>query len=97
MAVHGSAGIANYLANAALAFEEQAHPQFSALFDAFVARENLSDLLMASAPSSCEELQAAVGAAIREAKEDQTPAFHFARPPCHERNGYSRNTGEGTK
>ena len=50
-ALHGSAGIANYLANAALAFEEQAHPQFSAPFDAFVARENLSDLLMVSIPN----------------------------------------------
>ena len=96
-ALHGSAGIASYLANAALAFEEQAHPQFPALFDAFVARENLSDLLMASAPLSCEELRAAVSAAIREAEEDQAPTFHCARPPCHERNGYSRHTGEGTK
>ena len=93
-ALHGSAGIANYLASAALAFEEQAHPQYFAPFDVFVARENLSDLLMASAPFSCEELRVGVGAAIREAKEDQAPTFQSAQPHCHELYGYSGN-GDG--
>ncbi len=50
-ALNGSAGIANYLANAALAFEEQAHPHLSVKFDAFDARDNLADILMASPPS----------------------------------------------
>jgi hypothetical protein len=72
-ALHGSAGIANYLANAALAFEEQAHPQVCPGFDAFDARDNLADILMASAPLSCDELRAAVTAAIREAKADASP------------------------
>lgn len=66
-ALNGSAGIANYLANAALAFEEQAHPQLAAQFDAFDARDNLADILMASVPLTCEELRAAVAAAIRDA------------------------------
>ena len=54
-ALNGSAGIANYLANAALAFEEQAHPQLLTQFDPFDARDNLADILMASVPLTCEE------------------------------------------
>jgi hypothetical protein len=73
----GSAGVANYLLNAAIAFEEQAHPQLASAFDPFVARENLSDLLMASPPLSCAPLQAVVSRAIQEAREDQPPAFPF--------------------
>lgn len=40
-ALHGSAGIANYFSNAALAFEEQAHPQIGRDFDVFDARDKL--------------------------------------------------------
>jgi hypothetical protein len=67
-ALNGSAGIANYLANGALAFEEQAHPQLPANFEAFDAPDNLADILMASVPLTCEELRAAVAAAIRDAR-----------------------------
>jgi hypothetical protein len=66
-ALHGSAGIVNYLASATLAFEEQAHPLLPAHFDAFGARDNLAGILMASKPLSCDELRAAVSTAIREA------------------------------
>jgi hypothetical protein len=58
--LHGSAGIANYLASAALAFEEHAHPLLRTHFDAFDARDNLSDTFMASAPLSSDELRGAV-------------------------------------
>jgi hypothetical protein len=64
-----------YLASAALAFEEQAHPLLPAHFDAFDARDNLADILMASAPLSCDELRAAVNTAIREANWEQVPAW----------------------
>ena len=47
-ALNGSAGVANYLFLAALAVEDQAHPQACAKFDLFVVRENLADILMAS-------------------------------------------------
>jgi hypothetical protein len=70
----GSAGIANYLASAALAFEEQAHPLLPAHFDAFEARDHLADILMSSAPLSCDELRTAVTTAIREAHQQQVPA-----------------------
>lgn len=77
-ALPGSAGIASYFANAALAFEEQAHPQIPPDFDLFDARDNLADFLMASAPLSCDELRAAVTTAIREAKADRSPlAVHL--------------------
>ncbi len=72
-ALHGSAGIANYFANAALAFEEQAHPQIYSGFDVFDARDNMADILMATAPLSSDELRAVVTAAIREAREDSSP------------------------
>jgi hypothetical protein len=73
-ALHGSAGIANYLASAALAFEEQAHPLLPAHFDAFDARDNLADILMSSKPLSCGELRTAVTTAIREVSQEQVPA-----------------------
>jgi hypothetical protein len=72
-ALSGSAGIANYFANAALAFEEQAHPQICREFDVFDARDNLADILMASAPLSSDELRGVVTAAIREAATDSFP------------------------
>ena len=72
-ALHGSAGIANYFANAAAAFEEQAHPQSCPDFDVFNARDDLADILMASAPLSCDELRAAVTAAIGEAETEASP------------------------
>ncbi|MGI8960787.1 MAG: hypothetical protein ACR2IV_13690 [Bryobacteraceae bacterium] len=56
-ALPGSAGIANYLANAALSFEEQAHPHLHPDFDMFDARDNLADMLMASAALSSEDLR----------------------------------------
>lgn len=72
--LNGSAGIANYLLSASLAFEEQAHPMAGPLFDSFVARENLADFLMASAPLSSDELREAVAQAIHDsAEEDQCP------------------------
>jgi hypothetical protein len=72
-ALAGSAGIANYFANAALAFEEQAHPQIYLDFDVFDARDNLADILMASAPLSSDEFRGAVTAAIHEAAADSFP------------------------
>jgi hypothetical protein len=65
-ALHGSAGIANYFASAALAFEEQAHPKLSTHFDAFYARDNIADNLMTSEPLSSDQLRAAVTNAISE-------------------------------
>jgi hypothetical protein len=73
--LHGSGGIANNLASAALAFEEQAHPLLRAHFDAFDARDNLADTLMSSAPLSSDELRAAVRSAIREASREQVPTL----------------------
>lgn len=103
--LHGSAGIANYFANAALAFEEQAHPHLGPDFDVFDARDNLADILMASAPLSCEELRAAVTAAIREARLDSSLSLTFsstrddgdcfaAVSKLGERNGYSQPSNE---
>ncbi|MGH6682110.1 MAG: hypothetical protein ACREDL_24970 [Bradyrhizobium sp.] len=66
-ALRASAGIANYVANAAFAFEEQAHLHVHPGFDIFDARDNLADILMASAPLSSDELRDAVTAAIRNA------------------------------
>ena len=98
-AFHGSTGIANYFANAALAFEEQAHPKVGFEFDVFDARDNLADILMASAPLSSNELRAAATPAIREANAD----FHVPSLLHHKthngflvaltldrRNGYGR-------
>jgi hypothetical protein len=51
----GSAEIANYFASAAIAFEEQAHPTVFADFEAFDARDNLADILIASAPLTSDE------------------------------------------
>jgi hypothetical protein len=67
----GSADIVNYFANAAIAFEEQAHPTLFADFEAFDARDNLADILMASAPLTSEELRTAVSHAIHEARSEQ--------------------------
>ena len=91
-ALHGSAGIANYLANAASAFEEQAHPQIGANFDAFDARDNVADILMASAPLSADELRVAVTNAICEAKTDSSRSFPVL-VAWDGRNGYSRKHG----
>jgi hypothetical protein len=73
-ALAGSAGIANYFANAALSFEEQAHPTLFSDFEAFDARDNLADILMASALLTSEDLRAAVTNAIREARSEEVPA-----------------------
>jgi hypothetical protein len=91
-ALHGSAGIANYLANAAVAFEEQAHPQIGTDFDAFDARDNLADILMASVPLSTDKLRVAVMKAICEAKADSSPLFPVL-VALDGRNGYSRKHG----
>ena len=91
-ALHGSAGIANYLANAAAAFEEQAHPQIGADFDAFDARDNLADILMASAPLSADELRVAVAKAIYEAKADSPCSFPVL-VALDGRNSHGRNRG----
>jgi hypothetical protein len=69
-ALNGSAGIANYLFLAAMAFEEQAHPQLPTAADVFEAREILADILMASAPLSSDELRQAVKLSMDEASED---------------------------
>jgi hypothetical protein len=50
-------------------------------FDEFDARDNLADILMASAPLSSDELRAAVTAAIREAAADSFPLQVIS--PCH--------------
>ena len=68
------AEIANYLATAAIAFEEQAHPTIFADFEAFDARDNLADILMASTPLTADELRTAVANAIREARSEEIPA-----------------------
>jgi hypothetical protein len=70
----GSAEIANYFASAAIAFEEQAHPTFFADFEAFDARDNLADILMASMPMYSDELRAGVADAIRETRSEEVPA-----------------------
>jgi hypothetical protein len=72
-ALSGSAGIANHFANAALAFEEQAHPQICTDFDGFDARDDLADILMASAPLLPDDLRGAVTTAIHEAAADFFP------------------------
>jgi hypothetical protein len=103
-ALHGAAGIANYLANAALAFEEQAHPQIHPGFDVFDARDDLADVLMVSAPLSSDELHAAVTVAIREARPNSWPSLLFSVPPygnsvaaanpLGERNGRTQHSSE---
>ena len=76
-ALGGSAGIADYLAATALAFEDQARHYGPAAFDVFIARETLSDILMASTPLSAEELQKAVKTVIAEAREEaEAPCGH---------------------
>jgi len=72
--LHGSADIANYFANAAIAFEEQAHSIVLADFQAFDARDNLAHILMASEPLNGDELRAAVADAIREARSEEVHA-----------------------
>ncbi|HSU32595.1 MAG TPA: hypothetical protein VLJ11_15285 [Bryobacteraceae bacterium] len=69
-----SAEIANYLATATIAFEEQAHPTVFADFEAYDARDNLADILMASQPLNSDELRAAVTNAIREARSEEVLA-----------------------
>lgn len=76
-ALDGSAGIAHYLATAATAFEKQRHLPLATAFDPFIARENLSDILMTSPPLGPEELQAAVTTSIEEAREDEHPSLCF--------------------
>jgi hypothetical protein len=70
----GSADVANYFASAAIAFEEQAHPTVFSDFEAFDARDNLADILMASAPLTSDELREAVADAIREARLEELSA-----------------------
>ncbi len=70
----GSAEIAHYFASAAIAFEEQAHPTVFSDFEAFDARDNLADLLMASVPLTSDELREAIADAIREARFEKVPA-----------------------
>jgi hypothetical protein len=74
----GSAGITQYLTRAAIAYEEQAHQFQRKPFDAaaFDARDNLADILMASAPLTEDELQAAVTMAIHEARQIQRTAMN---------------------
>jgi hypothetical protein len=66
----GSAGITQYITRAAIAYEEQARQYQRKPFSvaAFDARDNLADILMASAPLTEDELQAAVTMAIHEAR-----------------------------
>ena len=65
--LHGSAGIANYLASAAIAFEEQAHSDVASNVDVFDARDELACLLMSSAPLDANELRQAAALAMAEA------------------------------
>lgn len=69
----GSADIANYFASAAIAFEEQAYPTLFADFEAFDARDNLADILMASSSLSGDELRTAVTDAIWETCSEEMP------------------------
>jgi hypothetical protein len=48
------ADFANNFTNAAVAFEEQAHPTVFTDFEAFDARDNLAGILLTSAPLSGE-------------------------------------------
>ena len=68
--LNGPAGIAGYLCRAAFAFEEEVHNLGLESPDLFTARENLSDILMASVPLPYEELRAAARTAITEADSD---------------------------
>jgi hypothetical protein len=61
----GSQFVADYLCRATLAFHMQSAAE-TLPFDAFVARENFADLLIASAPLSNNELARAAETAIRE-------------------------------
>ncbi len=91
---HGSAELAHYFSNAAIAFEEQAQPFLPSTFDPFVARENLSDLLITSPPLSHEGLRTAVSLAIQEAREDLQPFSHRC---SHHQNGDTGHTCEVTR
>jgi hypothetical protein len=68
----GSAGIASYLARAAqvLAEESYAARFRQELWDEWSARELFADILMASAPLSPEELQAAARTSLYEARTE---------------------------
>ena len=70
----GSAGIASYLARAApvLAEESYAARFRQEPFDQWSAREHLADILMASAPLSPEEWQAAARTSLCEARTETT-------------------------
>ena len=68
-----SSGIMQYLGDAVIAFEEQLRAQPASDVDVFVARENLSDILMASAPLDYPELRTAASRAIAEAR-DESPS-----------------------
>lgn len=74
----GSAGITQYITRAAIAYEEQARQYQRKPFSvaAFDARDNLADILMASAPLSEDELNAAVTMAIHEARPIPRSAIH---------------------
>jgi hypothetical protein len=62
-----SRGIADYFVNAVMALDEQVNANPTGGFDAFVATETLSDILMASALLSAEELQSAAKIAALDA------------------------------
>jgi hypothetical protein len=63
-----SAFIASYLSDAAIAFQVEAETRPP--FDAFLARENLADSLMAAPPLSRQELRRAARTSINEAQSD---------------------------
>lgn len=76
----GSAGVAHYLARAAQVLEEQSYAALfrQESFDEWAAREHLADILMASAPLSRDELQAAALTSLREARTHQAPGLTTA-------------------
>ena len=80
-ALGGSAGVAHYLASAALALAEASHFPSVAASAAFAAHETLSDILMTSPPLSAAELQEAVRTALRDAQEDDMTLADFSRLP----------------
>jgi len=68
--LHGSAGIANYLARTAIAFEEQSHSDVACTVDFFDARDEVASRLMSSAPLDANGLRHAIAAAMEEARID---------------------------
>lgn len=68
--LHGSAGIANYLASAALAFEEQARSDAACNVDFFDARDELACMLMSSVPLDANGLRQITALAMEEARVD---------------------------